>query len=126
MIAPVLGVGLLLLAGPFQHEAYLPVDYLTIAQGLERAGETRCVVGADLTMLWVTALTRTCDAQNDSSKVPALLTSISSSASTEDAVKDFPQPDDLVVWGKSESEYGPAPLFLRIVARSGRTVLLSS
>ena len=125
MIAPAVGTGLLVIAGPIQQESHLPSDYQAIAQRLEREGETRCVVGADLTMQWVSALSSACDAQIDSAKVPAILTAISSAGSHEAAVEALPQPDDRVIWGELESPSGPAPPTFQVVARDGRSLLLS-
>ncbi len=124
LIGPAIGTGLLILGGPYQQGSFLSRDYLSIAQRLDQEGETRCVVGADLTMLWVSALSRTCDAENDSSKVPALLRDIASTNSSGAVTKRLPQPDDLVIWGELESQYGPAPPALRIAARNGRALVL--
>jgi hypothetical protein len=124
LIGPAVGTGLLILGGPYQHASFLSTDYLRIAQRLGREGETRCVVGADLTMLWVSALSSTCDAQNDSSKVPALLRDLSSNNPSADVAARLPQPDDIVIWGELESQYGLAPPGLSISAREGRTLVL--
>jgi hypothetical protein len=125
MMAPVLGAGLLILGGPFQRESYLPAGSLAIAQQLERSRDTRCVVGSDLTMLWVSALSQTCDAQSDASKSPSLLRGLSSATSHDAAVALLPQPDDLIIWGDYEIEYGPAPTTLQVVGTYRRAVLLS-
>jgi hypothetical protein len=125
MMAPVIGAGLLVLAGPFQRESYLPAGYMAIAQRLERSGDTRCVVGSDLTMLWVSALSHACDAQSDASKSPSLLKNLSSASSPQAAAELLPQPNDLVIWGDYEIEYGPAPTTLQVVATYRRALLLS-
>jgi hypothetical protein len=125
MMAPVIGAVLLVLAGPLQRESYLPAGYLAIAQQLERSGDTRCVVGSDLTMLWVSALSHACDAQSDASKSPTLLKGLSAATTAQAAADLLPQPDDLVVWGDYEVEYGPSPTTLKVVATYRRAVLLS-
>ena len=124
LLAPIFGTAFLVLAGPYQPEAFLPAGYLALAQRLDRQGETRCVVGADLTMLWVTAFSHVCDAQDDSSRVPPLLRGISAAATPQAAADRLPQPGDLVIWGDLENRYGPPPP-LPVVARDPRTLLLS-
>ena len=124
LLAPVFGTAFLVLAGPYQPEAYLPTGYLALAQQLDRQGDTRCVVGADLTMLWVTAFSHVCDAQDDSSSVPPLLGAISAAASPQAAADLLPQAGDLVIWGDFENRYGPPPP-LSVIAREPRTLLLA-
>ena len=124
LFAPVLGTAFLVLAGPYQPEAFLPAGYLALAQRLDRQGETRCVVGADLTMLWVTAFSHVCDAQDDSSRVPPLLSSLSAATSPQAAAVLLPQPGDLVIWGEFENRYGPPPP-LPVITREPNTLLLS-
>ena len=77
MVAPLLQSGLLVAAGPYQAEAFLPVDYYRLAARLDREGVTRCVFGADLTMLWVSALSQTCDAQTDITRLPGIFERLS-------------------------------------------------
>ena len=45
--------------------------------------------------------------------------------SRQAAVALLPQPDDLVIWGDYEIEYGPAPTTLQVIGTYPRTVLLS-
>jgi len=124
MVAPLLQSGLLVAAGPYQAEAFLPVDYYRLAARLDREGVTRCVFGADLTMLWVSALSQTCDAQTDITRLPGIFERLSTATPAE-AAAALPQPDDLVVWGEFERPQGPAPPGLHAIAREGTTELLS-
>jgi hypothetical protein len=125
LIAPLLQSGLLVGAGPYEQEAFLPVDYYRLAGRLDRDGVTRCVFGADLTMVWVSALSQTCDAQTDITKLPPVFEQLQS-ATPATAAAALPQPDDLVIWGELERPQGPPPPGLREVGREGSTLLLSA
>ena len=86
---------------------------------------TRCVFGADLTMVWVSALSQTCDAQTDITKLPPVFEQLQSA--TPAAASTFlPQPDDLVIWGEFERPHGPPPPSLHEVGREGSALLLSA
>lgn len=120
LISPLLQSALLFAAGPYDQEAFLPVEYYRLAAGLDQERVTRCVFGADLTMLWVSAFSETCDAQTDITKLPAIFAALE----TASPAAALPQPDDLVVWGEFERPNGPPPA-LPEVGREGSTLLLS-
>ena len=120
LISPLLQSALLLAAGPYDREAFLPVEYYRVAARLDREHVTRCVLGADLTMMWVSAFSETCDAQTDITKLPGIFEALRSG----NPAAALPQPDDLVVWGPFERPNGPPPA-LREVARDGSTLILS-
>ena len=123
LVSPMTEAALLVVAGPYQAAGYLPAAYAQAAERLDRSHESRCVIGADLTMLWVSALSETCDGQRDSAVVPALLGNLAG-ARPDAAAGLLPQPDDLVLWGPNERPYGPPPS-LPVIARAGGTLLLS-
>lgn len=124
LVGPLLEAVLLFAAGPLYPSVYLPVGYLSAAQRLDRAHETRCVFGTDLSMLWVSALSEACDAQPDLDLSEPLVARLAAAdASTAAAL--LPQPDDLVLWGPLERVHGPPP-GLRTVSEEDGTLLLSS
>ena len=125
MLAPILEAVFLVAAGPLDSEAFMPVSDYRLAARLDRAGETRCVVGDQLTILWIVALSKTCDAQQNSDRVPPILRALRDARSLEEASAALPQPDDLVLWGVRERAYGPPPPALRLLEAEGETQLLS-
>ena len=125
MVAPVLEAVFLMVAGPLDGEAFMPASDYRLAMRLDRAGETRCIVADQLTILWVVALSKTCDSQQNSDRVPPILRGLRDAATAEEARALLPQPDDLVIWGERERAYGPPPVVLRRLAEEGGTQLLS-
>jgi hypothetical protein len=124
MVAPLLQAVFLVAAAQYEQEAFLPVDYYRLAGRLDRENVTRCVFGADLTMMWITALSQTCDAQNDVTRLPGIFERLKA-APPGGASAALPQPDTLVVWGEFERRQGPPPQALRVIAREGSTELLA-
>ena len=108
MIAPLLESALLFAAGPYYPSVYLPSGYIKIAQRLDASRATNCVMGDDLAMLWVSALSETCDAQADLDLSRPLVAKLAG-ADRETAKSLLPQPDDLVVWGPFERRAGGHP-----------------
>ena len=65
-------------------------------------------MGDDLAMLWVSALSETCDAEADLDLSRPLVAKLAG-ADPETAKSLLPQPDDLVVWGPFERRAGGHP-----------------
>jgi hypothetical protein len=107
-ISPILESVLLFAAGPYYPAVYLPEGYLLVAQRLDTARSTRCVIGNDLSMLWVTALSEVCDAQPNLTISGPIVDRLAG-ADPSTAASLLPQSDDFVVWGPFERRAGRQP-----------------
>ena len=108
LVAPLLESAILFAAGPYYPSVYLPTGYLKVAQRLDASHATNCVMGDDLAMLWVSALSETCDAQSNLDLSAPLVARLAG-ADPATARSLLPQRDDLVVWGPFERRAGGPP-----------------
>lgn len=121
LLAPLLEGAFLVIAGPADAEAFMPVSDYRLAARMNELNVTSCVVGSDLTMLWVTALSRSCDAIPNRTLVPEALKRLAESGPT---AAGLPSSAGVVLWGRREREYGPPPAGLSVAARDGEAELL--
>lgn len=121
LLAPLLEGTFLVIAGSADAEAFMPVADYRLAARMNDLQVTSCVVGSDLTMLWTTALSQSCDAIPNRTLVPGVLRRLAEDGPSRGGL---PPGAGYVLWGRREREYGPPPRGLQVAAREGEAELL--
>lgn len=123
LLAPLLEGMFLVIAGPLDGDAFMPVADYRLAGRVAEQHITSCVFGTDLTMLWVTALSESCDSVPDQTKIPAAMERLTQAPASEQA-SALPPGAGLVVWGERERQFGSPPAGLSVSAREAGSLLL--